>query len=106
MRKDSIKALFINYSKRPMRLSPRSIQRIIKKYASVCGISKKITPHTLRHTFGTDLLRSGADLRAVQEMMGHSSITTTQIYTHITDKHLREVHQAFHGRRKSNKKIN
>lgn len=99
MRKDDKKALFINYSRKTSRLSARSIQRQIKKYAQNAGIAKKITPHIFRHTFGTDLLRSGADLRAVQELMGHSSITTTQIYTHVTDKHLREVHQAFHARR-------
>lgn len=100
MRKDTHEALFINYSQKLSRLTARSIQRTIKKYAENAGISKRITPHVLRHTFGTDLLRSGADLRAVQELMGHSSITTTQIYTHVTDKHLREVHDAFHGRRK------
>jgi len=82
------------------RLSVRSIQRIVKKYAAKAGISKKITPHVLRHSFGTDLLRSGADMRAVQQLLGHSSITTTQIYTHVTDQHLREVHDAFHGRRR------
>jgi len=89
------------------RLTTRSIQRIVKKYAIQAGLTKKITPHTLRHSFGTDLLRSVADLRAVQQLLGHSSITTTQIYTHVTDQHLREVHQAFHGRRrKSNQNTN
>lgn len=82
------------------RLTPRSIQRIIQKYALQASIAKKVTPHVLRHTFGTDLLRSGADIRAVQQLLGHSSITTTQIYTHVTDKHLRDVHHAFHARRK------
>ena len=103
-RYDKNPALFIGKSQadneKNARLTARSVQRSIKKYALIAGISKKVTPHVLRHTFGTDLLRSGADLRAVQVLMGHSSITTTQIYTHITDKHLREVHKAFHGRRK------
>lgn len=84
------------------RLTPRSVQRIIKKYAVQAGITKNVTPHVLRHTFGTDLLRSGADIRAVQQLLGHSSITTTQIYTHVTDQHLRDVHHAFHARRKTN----
>ena len=83
-----------------MRTIRRNIARNAKKYAAKAGISKKITPHVLRHSFGTDLLRSGADMRAVQQLLGHSSITTTQIYTHVTDQHLREVHDAFHGRRR------
>ena len=83
-----------------MPLTPRSIERLVLHYAKVAGITKRITPHTLRHTFGTDLLRNGADLRAVQTLLGHSSITTTQIYTHVTDQHLREVHKAFHGKRR------
>lgn len=83
-----------------LRLSPRSIQRLIKKYAAVAGISKNIHPHTLRHTFATDLLRNGADLRSVQSLLGHANITSTQVYTHITDKQLKEVHQAFHGKRR------
>jgi site-specific recombinase XerD len=82
------------------RLTPRSIERIIKFYAIKAGISKKVTPHTLRHCFATDLLSAGADLRSVQSLLGHSNITTTQIYTHITDKQLREIHKAFHGRRR------
>ncbi|MFA5075966.1 MAG: site-specific tyrosine recombinase/integron integrase [Patescibacteria group bacterium] len=81
-------------------LTPRSVQRLIKKYARLAGITKKITPHTLRHSFATDLLTSGADIRSVQSLLGHASITTTQIYTHITDKHLREVYKAFHGRQR------
>lgn len=81
-------------------LTPRSIERLIKKYAKAAGIIKKITPHVLRHSYATDLLQAGADLRSVQALLGHSSITTTQIYTHITDQHLKDVHQAFHGKRR------
>src|SRR3989338_8909155 len=81
-------------------VTPRSIQRMIKKYAIVAGISKKVTPHVLRHSFATDLLQNGADLRSVQAMLGHANISTTQIYTHFTDKQLKEVHKAFHGRRR------
>ena len=84
-----------------LRLTPRSIQRIIKKYAIKAGIvGKKISPHTLRHSFATDLLRNGADIRSVQAMLGHASVTTTQIYTHVTDKQLREVHERFHNKKK------
>ncbi|OGD65860.1 hypothetical protein A3F08_00005 [Candidatus Berkelbacteria bacterium RIFCSPHIGHO2_12_FULL_36_9] len=82
-----------------LRLTSRTIQRILNKYSKKAGITKKVTPHTLRHSFGTDLLRSGADIRAVQQLLGHASITTTQIYTHVTDQHLREVHQKFHGKK-------
>lgn len=81
-------------------LTPRSVQRIVEKYARAAGITKNITPHTLRHSFATDLLLNGADIRSVQSMLGHSSITTTQIYTHITNQQLRDVHQAFHGRKR------
>lgn len=81
-------------------LTPRSIQRIVERYAHEAGITKRITPHTLRHTFATDLLRNGADIRSVQTMLGHSSITTTQIYTHITDERLREVYENYHGKRR------
>lgn len=83
-----------------MRLTPRSVQRIIKKYAIAAGIARRVTPHTLRHSFATDLLISGADIRSVQAMLGHSSITTTQIYTHVTDKQLKEVHKSFHGKKR------
>ncbi|OGD29838.1 hypothetical protein A2W39_00685 [Candidatus Azambacteria bacterium RIFCSPHIGHO2_01_46_10] len=79
-----------------LRLTSRSVERIIKKYAAKAGIGKKVTPHQLRHQFATDLLRNGADLRSVQTMLGHSSITTTQIYTHITDKQLKEIHKKYH----------
>lgn len=81
-------------------LTPRSVQRVVEHYARVAGITKRITPHTVRHTFATDLLRNGADIRSVQTMLGHSSITTTQIYTHITDERLREVYNSYHGKRR------
>ncbi|MFA6047446.1 MAG: site-specific tyrosine recombinase/integron integrase [Parcubacteria group bacterium] len=83
-----------------LRLTPRSIQRIVKHYAVKAGIVKNVHPHTLRHSFATDLLINGADIRSVQAMLGHSSITTTQVYTHITNQQLREVHKAFHARRR------
>ncbi len=84
-----------------LRLTPRSVQRIIKRYAIKAGITRRVTPHTLRHSHATDLLVNGADIRSVQVMLGHASITTTQIYTHITDKHLKEVFQEFHGKKRS-----
>jgi len=84
-----------------LRLTPRSIQRIVEKHAIKAGIvGKNISPHSLRHSMATDLLRNGADIRSVQEMLGHASVTTTQIYTHVTDKQLREVHQRFHNKKK------
>ncbi|MEI7426145.1 MAG: site-specific tyrosine recombinase/integron integrase [Candidatus Moraniibacteriota bacterium] len=83
-----------------LRLTPRSVQRIVKYYATKAGIIKDVHPHTLRHSFATDLLINGADIRSVQAMLGHSSITTTQVYTHVTNKQLKEVHEAFHSRRK------
>jgi site-specific recombinase XerD len=79
-------------------LTPRSIQRMVERYATAVGITKHITPHTLRHTFATDLLLSGADIRSVQSMLGHSSITTTQIYTHITNNQMKDVYKKFHGK--------
>ena len=83
-----------------LRLTPRSIQRIIKKYSIKAGIvGKNVSPHSLRHSYATDLLRNGADIRSVQALLGHSSVTTTQIYTHVTDKQLREVHKKFHNKK-------
>lgn len=83
-----------------IRLTPRSIQRIVRRYATIAGISKKVTPHVIRHSFATDLLSNGADLRSVQALLGHANIGTTQIYTHVTDKHLREIHKNFHNKHK------
>jgi len=79
-------------------LTPRSVQRIVDRYTRLAGITKHVTPHTMRHTFATDLLMSGADIRAVQSLLGHESITTTQIYTHVTNKHLRDIHKKHHGK--------
>lgn len=81
-------------------ITSRSVQRIIRQRAIEAGISKKVTPHVIRHMFATDLLANGADLRSVQMLLGHANITTTQIYTHVTDKHLKETHQKFHSKRK------
>lgn len=103
-RKDMSDMLFVSVSKNKSKvednkgLDRRSVERIIKKYATVAGITKKVTPHVIRHCFATDLLSNGADLRAVQQLLGHADISTTQIYTHVTDKRLREVHKKFHSR--------
>ena len=107
-RQDCFKPLFIRYSGHvdterngeKMRLTARSIQKIVRKYAKRCGLPIEASPHTLRHSFATDLLIAGADLRSVQEMLGHESIRTTQVYTHVTNRHLKEVHEAFHSRTK------
>jgi len=100
-RKDMDQPLFVQYSHNGTkndRLTPRSIERIVKFYAIKAGISKKVTPHVIRHSFATDLLSNGADIRSVQMMLGHANIATTQIYTHITDKQLRDVHKKFHSK--------
>lgn len=104
-RTDSLTPLFLNYSRNSQadtsgafrRLTPRSIQRMIAKYAKLAGITKHVSPHTMRHSFATDLLMNGADIRSVQSMLGHSSIATTQVYTHVTDAHLKEVYEKFHS---------
>lgn len=105
-RDDSCPYLFVRHDRAKSgaeeagSITPRSIERLVHKYAAAAGIPKKVSPHTLRHSFATDLLMNGADLRSVQSMLGHSSITTTQIYTHVTNQQLKEVHQAFHARRR------
>jgi site-specific recombinase XerD len=105
MRKDSFKPLFIRYRGRgsglgegeSWRLTARSVERLVTKYVRLAGIGVRATPHTLRHSFATDLLFNGADLRAVQEMLGHANLATTQIYTHVTNPQLRAVHRRFHS---------
>lgn len=103
-RQDNAKPLFIRTSGTKKldwggdfkRLTARSVQRIISRYALLAGITKHVSPHTMRHSFATDLLMNGADLRSVQAMLGHSNISTTQIYTHVTDPHLKQVHEKYH----------
>jgi site-specific recombinase XerD len=103
-RQDTSRPLFVRYSGSKQvdlsgnfhRLTARSIQRLVARYALLAGITKHVSPHTLRHSFATDLLMNGADLRSVQALLGHSNIATTQIYTHVTDPHLRAVHEKFH----------
>ncbi len=107
VRKDFAEALFVKVANEKIKsdgingLTRRSIERIVKKYATIAGITKKVTPHVLRHCFATDLLSNGADLRSVQALLGHANITTTQVYTHVTDRHLHEVHKNFHNKRKA-----
>ena len=105
-RKDSLVPLFISYSRNGneantsgdfRRLTARSIQRMVQRHARLAGITKQVSPHTMRHSFATDLLMNGADIRSVQGMLGHASISTTQVYTHITDAHLKDVHEKFHS---------
>jgi site-specific recombinase XerD len=112
LRKDFSEALFVKVPKENTKvkkennklepgkpLTRRSVERIVKEYATIAGISKKVTPHVIRHCFATNLLGNGADIRSVQMMLGHANISTTQIYTHITDKQLLEVHKKFHGKK-------
>jgi site-specific recombinase XerD len=103
-RQDNTKPLFVRYSGKKQvdlsgnyhRLTARSVQRMVARYALLAGITKHVSPHTLRHSFATDLLMNGADIRSVQAMLGHSNIATTQIYTHVTDPHLKSIHETFH----------
>lgn len=105
LRKDMSPALFIQIKNNKEKnleaktLTRRSVERIVKSYATKAGISKKVTPHVIRHMFATDLLSNGADLRSVQALLGHANIGTTQIYTHVTDKHLHEIHKKFHNKK-------
>jgi site-specific recombinase XerD len=108
-RTDSMPALFLNNSRNLQtadtsgnyrRITARSVERIVEKYARLAGITKHVSPHTLRHSFATDLLMNGADIRAVQSMLGHADISTTQIYTHVTDAHLKEIHEKYHSETK------
>lgn len=111
VRHDEFKPLFIRYQGRidptdngeNMRLTTRSIERIVEKYVKAVGLPVKATPHTLRHSFATDLLINGADIRSVQEMLGHSNISTTQIYTHVTNRRLKDIHKAFHSKNQTRK---
>jgi site-specific recombinase XerD len=112
-REDMDEALFVRVANKSgektlnkeesIRLTPRSVERMVRFYATKAGISKKVTPHVIRHSFATDLLSNGADLRSVQALLGHANITTTQVYTHVTDKHLRDIHKKYHGKNVSGK---
>jgi site-specific recombinase XerD len=108
-RKDMDEPMFVQFSRNKAtsearkddaaRLTPRSIERMVKQYAIKAGISRKVTPHILRHSFATDLLENGADIRSVQVMLGHANIQTTQIYTHVTDRQLKDIHKKFHSKK-------
>lgn len=103
-RKDMDDAMFTDVAKNgagraSRRLTPRSIERIVRDYAIQAGISKKVTPHVLRHSFATDLLSNGADIRSVQMMLGHANIATTQVYTHVTDRQLKDIHRKYHSKK-------
>lgn len=102
-RDDALEFLFVSLDKKGRvigKITPRAVQRMVDHYAKKAGIPKRVHPHILRHSFATDLLINGADLRSVQALLGHSNISTTQIYTHLTNKELKEIHRAFHGRRR------
>ena len=107
-RKDHFKPLFIRHKGKvditmednKVRLTPRSVERLVKKYVHKMKLPVEATPHTMRHSYATDLLVAGADIRSVQEMLGHKNIATTQIYTHVTNKQLHDIHETFHGRGK------
>ena len=108
-REDAEEALFVSFEagnpkkkkeKTSGRVTPRAVQRMVDHYARKAGIQDRVTPHMMRHAFATDLLMNGADLRSVQALLGHANISTTQIYTHVTNKELKEIHRAFHGRRR------
>lgn len=103
-RTDLDEALFVNMGRNAsehneLRLTSRSVERAVKQYATRAGITKKVTPHVVRHSFATDLLQNGADIRSVQALLGHANIATTQVYTHVTDKHLRDIHSKFHNKK-------
>jgi site-specific recombinase XerD len=101
---DSALFMSITRSGKPLgRITPRAVERLVEYYAKKAGIAKRVHPHQLRHSFATDLLVNGADIRSVQELLGHANIATTQVYTHLTNKELREVHEAFHARRRPEK---
>ena len=105
-RDDADEALFFSFGGNPAmkskkvlgRITPRAVERLVVRYAKKAGVTDRVTPHMLRHLFATDLLLNGADIRSVQELLGHANIATTQVYTHLTNKELRDVHKKFHGR--------
>lgn len=103
-RTDAEEFLFVSLTRQGKatgKIIPRTVQRLVDRYARIAGIPKKVHPHLLRHSFATDLLINGADLRSVQSLLGHANVSTTQVYTHLTNKELRQIHKSFHGRRRS-----